>query len=106
MGHEATCTRVSAPLTILTTRWGDVQAPYSPPSPTAQPDVADIAALVGKFRSLPGAPIKARALLAGEDAFGKITATTLNVDLNFSHIAACVDAFRGKPYPYTIQACP
>jgi hypothetical protein len=48
----------------------------------------------------------ARALLAGEDALGNITATTLNLDFNFSHIAACVDAFKGKPYPFQIQACP
>ena len=30
----------------------------------------------------------------------------LNLDFDFSHIAACVDAFKGKPYPSQIQACP
>ncbi len=103
-GIEASCTAVSARLSISTTRWGDVEIPYNPPSTTAQPDVGDIAALVSKFRSAPGGPIKARALLAGDDAFGNIT--SLNVDFGFGHIAACVDAFRGKPYPHTIAACP
>ena len=71
-------------------------------------DIADIRALVNKFRSAPGAPIKARALLAGEpgNPFGEITHPVLNVDLGFSHISACVDAFRGVPYPYTISTCP
>jgi hypothetical protein len=104
LGNEASCTAISAPLSIGTTRWGDVETPYNPPSETAQPDVGDIAALVKKFQSGAGAPIKARAMLAGDDAFGNII--TLNVDLGFGHIAACVDAFRGKPYPFTIQACP
>lgn len=107
-GAETDCVAVSAPLTIATTRWGDVDAPYNPPSTTIQPDVADIGALVNKFRSAPGAPIKARALLAGEagNPFGEITPTVLGVDLLFSHISACVDAFRGLPYPYTISSCP
>jgi subtilisin family serine protease len=104
LGNEASCTAVSAPLSIGTTRWGDVEVPYNPPSTTAQPDVGDIAALVKKFQSGSGAPIKARAMLAGDDALGNIT--TLNVDLGFGHIAACVDAFRGKPYPFVIAVCP
>jgi len=43
-----------------------------------------------------GAPIKARALLAGDDAFGNISTDTLSLDFSFTHIAACVDAFRGS----------
>jgi hypothetical protein len=102
-GMEESCTAVSVPLSINTTRWGDVEIPYNPPSTTVQPDLADISALVNKFRSAAGAPIKARALIAGTDAFGNI-----NIDLNlgFDQISACVDAFRGKPYPHMIQACP
>lgn len=108
MGVEESCLAVSAPLTISTTRWGDVASPYNPPSPTVQPDISDISALVDKFRGAPGAPIKARALLAGEpgNPFGEITPPVLVVDFGFSHISACVDAFRGVPYPYTIQSCP
>jgi hypothetical protein len=62
--------------------------------------------MVAKFRSAPGAPIKARVLLAGNDANGNIDVATITNDFNFTHIATCVDAFRGKPYPHTIQACP
>lgn len=107
-GIEDRCTAISPPLTITTTRWGDVETPFNPPSLTVQPDVSDIGALVNKFRSAPGAPIKARALLAGApgNPFGEITPEVLGVDFGFSHISACVDAFRGQPYPYTIQACP
>jgi hypothetical protein len=102
-GNEASCAAVSAPLSISTTRWGDVEVPYNPPSPTVQPDLGDVGALVNKFRSAPGAPIKARALQAGDDAFGNIN--TINLDLGFGHIAArgCVSR---KPYPHTIQSCP
>jgi len=98
----------SAVLELATSRWGDVQAPYNPPSPTVQPDVTDISALVDKFRGILGAPNKPRALLAGEpgNAFGEITPAVLSVDFSFAHISACVDAFRGVPYPYTIAACP
>jgi hypothetical protein len=103
MGSESSCTSVSAPLSVSTTRWGDVETPYNPPSATVQPDIGDISALVNKFRSAPGAPIKARALLAGSDAFGNVN---IGPDLDFSHISVCVDAFRGKPYPYTISVCP
>ena len=98
MGNENACADISAPLVRETTRWGDIVSAFNPPETTAQPDVADIAALVSKFRSAPGAPIKARALLAGIDANGNVD---LGPDLNFSHISACVDAFRGKPYPYS-----
>jgi hypothetical protein len=105
-GIEANCTAISAPIQLATSRWADVETPYNPPSETAQPDVADIAALVAKFRSGPGAPIKARALLAGDDSSGNITIATLGLDMGFTHIAACVDAFRGKPYPHTISDCP
>ena len=102
-GSETTCTAVSAPLSISTTRWGDVVEPFSPPSTTSQPDFADIGALVNKFKSAPGAPIKARALLAGTNANGEIDPTP---DLGFTHISACVDAFKGLPYPYIIASCP
>jgi hypothetical protein len=73
-----------------------------------QPDVTDIGALVNKFRSAPDAPIKARAFLAGApgNTFGEITDPVLDVDFGFGHISACVDAFRGVPYPYMIATCP
>lgn len=103
LGNEETCTVLTPAVSLSTTRWGDVIEAYNPPSITAQPDVADIAALVAKFRSAPGAPTKARAMLTGDDAFGNIN---ISADLGFSHIAGCVEAFRGKPYPHTISSCP
>lgn len=105
-GSESTCTAISESLVIRTTRWGDVAEEYNPPSATVQPDVSDISELVNKFRNAP-VP-KAHLLLAGEpgNPFGEITDAVLDVDLGFSHISACVDAFRGVPYPYTIRSCP
>lgn len=99
---------VSPQTEFRTTRWGDVEGPYNPPSVTVQPDVGDIGALVNKFRNAIGAPIKARAILAGAagNPFGEVTPPVLAVDLSFSHISLCVDAFRGVPYPYTISSCP
>ena len=43
--------------------------------------------------------------MAGEpgNPFGEITPAVLNVAFGFSHISACVDAFRSVPYPYTNQ---
>lgn len=105
-GFEDDCTAVSQALTIVTSRWGDVELPYNPPSTATQPDFADVSALVNKFKSSPGAPIKARALLAGDDIFGNMSSSTLTVDFSFTHIAACVDAFRGKPYPFSMESCP
>ena len=108
LGAESSCAAVSAPLSIVTTRWGDVRSLYNPPDPSIQPDISDVSALVDKFRSAAGAPIKARGLLAGApgNAFGEITHEVLSVDFGFSHISACVDAYRGAPYPYTISTCP
>jgi len=108
LGVEASCTAVSAPLSIVTTRWGDVRSPYNPPDPSVQPDISDVSSLVDKFRNAAGAPIKARGLLSGApgNAFGEITHEVLSVDFGFSHISACVDAYRGAPYPYAVQACP
>jgi hypothetical protein len=42
-------------------------------------------------------------LLVGGDAFGTIDIAT---EFSFIHIAACVDAFRGRPYPHEIEPCP
>ncbi len=100
MGNEGTCPDVSEPLELVTGRWGDIVAPYSPPSPTIQPDIADIAALVDKFKNVLGAPIKAQAVIAGNDP-------DLSQDVDFTQISACVDAFKGLPYPFSGPAiCP
>ncbi len=78
---------------VVTGRWGDIEFPFSPPATSQQPDVGDIAALVNKFRSAPNAPIKARSVMSG-------LIPDLTSDLDFGHISACVDAFRGAGYPY------
>ena len=106
-GGETTCTAVSAPLEIKTTRWGDVETPfYEPAHPdVSQPDTSDISSLVNKFKSALGAPIKARALLAGGNARGTIGPAEISPDFNFTHISLCVDAFKGLPYPYKPGKC-
>jgi hypothetical protein len=96
---------VSAQIEIKTTRWGDVEVPYNPPDPTAQPSIADVTAMVAKFRNTAGAAIKARVLIAGNNAFGEISVSTTTNDFNFTHIAACVDAFRGQAYPFKMGKC-
>ena len=101
-GNESSCTIVSGTLQLRTTRWGDIETPYNPPDPSAQPDFADNSALVDKFKSAFGAPIKARALLAG-DGQGLIG---IAPDVGFTHISGCLDAFKGLAYPYTIASCP
>lgn len=102
-GIEARCTALSGLLNLNTTRWGDVESPFNPPSTTTQPDLGDVSALVNKFRGAPGAPIKARALLVGFDQQGTIDIAS---EYSFTHIAVCIDAFRGRPYPHTIESCP
>jgi len=104
-GNESSCVAISAPLEVKTTRWGDVETPYNPPSPDPQPDTSDISAMVNKFKSALGAPIKARALLAGSNARGAIGPGDISPDFNFTHISLCVDAFKGLPYPYKPGKC-
>lgn len=87
----------SAPITVVTGRWGDVVYPYNPPSSTVQPDATDHAALTDKFRSLMGSVSKPRALLSGS---GMSDIPDLTLDVDFAEISSCLDAFRGRPYPY------
>ncbi len=103
MGIEGTCGAISEPLMINTARWGDIGAPFNPPSSSTQPDFTDIGSLVNKFKGALGAPIKARSLLGGADEEGLID---ISPDVGFTHISACVDAFKGFPYPYRIAICP
>lgn len=98
-------TSVSTGVAARTTRWGDVETPYNPPSPTTQPDLADVGAMVNKFRGAPGAPDKARVIIQSNNGFGSITNAAMGVDFGFSHIAACVDGFRGQAYPAKMGRC-
>ena len=72
--------------------------PCTPPDGTV--DFIDIAALVDKFKNLPGAPIKDRTDLAG-DVPDRI--------IDFIDISNVVDAFKGFAYPYSgpdLAPCP
>ncbi len=89
----------SAALRVNTSRWGDVETPFNPPSASTQPDIADVAAMVNKFKSVSGAPIKARVLLTGP-------VPNAGPDIGFDQIASCVDAFKGGGYPHPIATCP
>ncbi len=93
-GNESGCTAVSNSLELSTTRWGDIDSPFNPPSASVQPDFADIAAIVNKFKDVSGAPAKVRVALAGD-------VPDLVPDISFVHIAACVDAFKGLGFPYS-----
>ncbi len=105
-GSEENCLVVSCSTQIKTSRWGDVASPFNPPGTTVQPNFGDVAALIDKFKSVPGALSKVRAFLVGDDAFGSFSTSTMILDFDFSHIAISLDAFKGKNYPHTIQACP
>jgi len=93
VGNENDCTMVSHPLVAKTARSGDVEAPFNPPSTSTQPDVTDVAQLVNKFKSLPGALAKAIAQL-------QPNLPELNGDINALDILAVVDAVKQKAYPF------
>jgi hypothetical protein len=98
---EANCEAISIALTLETTRWGDV-VDFNDTGSGEGPDFGDIAALVEKFSDGPGAPIKSAALLAGITERGALSPGS---DLNMTHIAIAVDAFRGAAYPYKPGKC-
>ncbi len=83
----------SAPLIVRTARWGDVAEPFNPPSPSIQPDIADVAAIVDKFKDVSGALIKARSQL-----HPSVPDPAALID--FVDISSAVDAFKGVAYPY------
>jgi len=97
-GVEDTCTAASAPVTMYTRRYGDVEEPYNPPSTTNQPNAIDVAQLVNKFKSLPGAPIKARVQV-------QPNLPELNASVNALDIASVVDAVKGFAYVFS-GPCP
>ncbi len=98
MGNEDTCQAVSAPITLTTARSGDIASPFNPPSTTTQPDGLDVAALVAKFKNLPGAPLRAAAQL-------QANVPDLNGDVDALDITADVDAFKGYAYAHN-GPCP
>lgn len=71
----------------ITGRWGDISH-----NENAPPDMLDISALLNKFSEAEGSPSKASAQLQPQIPDpGK--------QVSFYDITACVDAFRGYPFP-------
>jgi len=85
-------------LDVPTQVWGDVIAPFWAPDNQAQPNFADITAIVSKFKDEPGALVKVVADLSP----GSVDAI-----VDFRDISDDVDAFKGRTYPYGgPTACP
>lgn len=89
----------SAPLTLVTGKWGDVvrdctTCPCTAPQGVA--NITDVSALVDKFQNLNCAPIKARCDLVG------IPPTDAEVDqiVSILDVTACLQGFQGLPYPF------
>lgn len=81
-------------LTLLTARWGDVNAPFQAPSPAGlnQPNIADCAKIIDKFKGITGAL--------------SVSQTDLQPSLpdnipNISDVASSIDAFKGLAYPFS-----
>jgi hypothetical protein len=98
MGNETTCTDVSAPLQVMTGRYGDMVARFNPPDPSTQPDAIDVTQLVNKFKNVPGSPSKPIAQL-------QPNLPEFNADINALDIVAIVDAVKGFAYSFA-GPCP
>ncbi|MFQ5495722.1 MAG: hypothetical protein ACE5EX_10120, partial [Phycisphaerae bacterium] len=91
----------SAPLDVVMSRWGDlagrfVNDPNDPPASWTAPDgvvelISDCVAILDKFANRTTAPIKARA---------DLEPATPDRIINISDAVFCVDAFRGRSYPF------
>ncbi|MGD2111020.1 MAG: S8 family serine peptidase [Phycisphaerae bacterium] len=84
----------SSPLTIHTSRWGDVAGDCSLTactSPQGIVDFVDIAAVVDKFKNLEGAESKSRTDLTGD---------LPDLKIDFVDISHTVEAFTGSAYPF------
>jgi cysteine-rich repeat protein len=91
----------SEALVVATGKWGDIIAMFGG---STQPNFADVAVVVDKFRNLVSAPDMPRVDLVGVGGPGQTNMP--NQTANFSDIAADVDAFRGFAFPFTVSACP
>ena len=94
---DATGATCSDPLTVATSKWGDVVAPFGG---EAQPDFGDIGGIVDKFKILASAPDIVRTDLRGQSG------RAVDATADFADIGADVDAFKGFAYPFTVPACP
>ncbi|MBI1827390.1 MAG: PQQ-dependent sugar dehydrogenase [Planctomycetes bacterium] len=78
----------------ITRHPGDVVDPFNPPSPTDQPDIRDVSAIVDGFKQVPTALPVYRLDLVGGASNGCVPQQVINI----SDIAAAVDAFKGLAY--------
>jgi len=89
-GSEGSCVNVSAPVTMLTHRHGDVAPAFNPPD-AGQPggvDISEILKALGKLGPLRKAGAKISPNLPEE-----------NLDLDAGDLGRVVDAVRGYAYP-------
>ena len=100
-GSEGDCAAVSAAVTMYTRRSGDVGLEFNPPSTTTtQPNVFDIAEVVKKLKSVPGALVKAITQM-------QPNLPDMNADINALDIVAVVDGVKEKAYAFSGPcACP
>jgi hypothetical protein len=96
-GAEGGCANVSAAVTMLTRRSGDVASPFNPPDSSDQPAALDVAGLVLKFKGAVN-PVKAVAQL-------QPNLVELNGDVGALDIVACVDAVKDLAYAFS-GPCP
>jgi hypothetical protein len=102
-GLEDVESAFSEPLTVVTSRWGDLVGDCSGAScssPDGDVNFDDIAAIVDKFKNLPNAIQKSRADIAPE---------IVDRVVDFVDIPLVVNAFRGLPYPWgtpSLGPCP
>ncbi len=89
----------SSIITVETALWGDVVAPFNPPSISSQPNLADVLAIADKWLGAVD-PIKSRAQLQG-NVFDP------NQSVGIADVLKCVDAWLGVAYPFNDpQTCP
>lgn len=77
---------------VHTGQWGDAAAPFARSDQAAQPDAADIAAIVDSFRKLSLGASKALTQLNG-------LIPHPDCDISYRDVDLAVDAVMGKPYP-------
>lgn len=91
-GNEANCVSVSAPLRVSTSLWGDVTAPVNAVG------FMDVSAVVRCFMGSTSAPPRSAC-----DLYPAIPDQVIN----FQDVSSCVEAFKGRAYPYSgPSACP
>ncbi|MBI3834819.1 MAG: hypothetical protein HY287_10860 [Planctomycetes bacterium] len=101
-GNERTCTARSAPCTGYTARWGDTAPAFQDPNATSlyQPNISDVSACVDTFKGTASAiPMPRCDLVGGANGLP-------NFRVQIDDIAAIVDAFKSRAYPFSGTSSP